>query len=138
MITTLKQAIDLLSQETARLKRMVCQPDTASTTVQLSPATVTTPHIPPPQPKTSQHNLPRATRNCASNATRKFNVVIRGIQECPHGMPPHDRALSDDSSVFTVLSKILPSLATISVRDCRRFGKYSETSLSPRPLLVIL
>ena len=61
-ITTLKQAIDLLSQETARLKRIVCQPDTASTTVQLSPATVTAPHIPPPQPQTSQLNLPRATQ----------------------------------------------------------------------------
>ena len=33
VITTLKQAIDLLSQETARLKRIVCQPDTASSTV---------------------------------------------------------------------------------------------------------
>ena len=39
---------------------------------------------------------------------------------------------------FTVLSKILPSLANISVRDCRRLGKYSETSLRPRPLLVTL
>ena len=137
VITTLKQAIDLLSQETARLKRIVCQPDTASTTVQLSPATVTAPHIPPPQPQTSQHNLPRATRNCASNATRKFKVVIRGIQECPHGMPPHDRAISDDSQ-YLLSSKILPSLAKISVRDCRRLGKYSETSLRPRLLLVTL
>ena len=64
-------------------------------------------------------------------------MVIRGIQECPHGMPPHDRALSDDSSVFTSLQNIA-LLANISVRDCRRLGKYSETSLSPRPLLVTL
>ena len=137
-IATLKQAIDSLSQETARLKCIICQPDTVSTTTQLSPATVTAPHIPPPQPQTSQQNLPQDTQNRASNVTRKFNVVIRGIRECPHGMPPHDRALSDDSSVFTVLSKILPSLANISVRDCRRLGKYSETSLRPRPLLVTL
>ena len=64
--------------------------------------------------------------------------MIRGIKECPHGTSLRDRAISDDASALTTLSKIMPSLTTMSLRDCRRLGKYSEKSLLPRPLLVTL
>ena len=70
--------------------------------------------------------------------TRKFDVVIRGIKECPKGTHWRERATSDDKSAFNTLSKIVPSLSIISLRDSRRLGRYSGSNSFPRPLLVTL
>ena len=88
------------------------------------------------QPSNSSLNQPStAIRNSES---RKFNVVVRGIKECPKGTHWRDRTVSDCNSALATLSKLVPSLNDMSVRDNRRLGKYSESNPYPRPLLVTL
>ena len=88
------------------------------------------------QPSNSSiDQLSTATRNLES---QKFNVVTRGINECPKGTHWHDRTVFDCNSALVTLSKLVPSLNDMSVRDNRRLGKYSESNPHPRPLLVKL
>ena len=65
-------------------------------------------------------------------------MVIKGISECPKGTARKERLLSDDHAVTSILKKISPSFNDMSLRECRRLGKYLESNVSPRPLLVTL
>ena len=88
------------------------------------------------QPSNSSLNQP-STTTC-NLESRKFNVVVRGINECPKGTHWCDRTVFDCNSALATLSKLVPSLNDMSVRDNRRLGKYSESNPHPRPLLVTL
>ena len=77
------------------------------------------------------------SRNGVSD--KKFNVVLFGVSESPHGTPRNTRNLQDLNSVISVLSDIEgDSNITCSVRDCQHLGRYNFSSIRPRPVLVTL
>jgi hypothetical protein len=69
-------------------------------------------------------------------ATRKFNIVIFGIEECRQGAKRPERLAFDLSKVESVLVDIDGSLKSSSIKDCYRLGRYSADQEKPRPLLV--
>ena len=66
---------------------------------------------------------------------RKLNVVLYGVQECSSGMSRSARQDSDLTNVVSVLSSIDPTIQSLSISDCFRLGKFTESS-RPRPILV--
>ena len=91
---------------------------------------VLSPHLPRPQSKSR-----------GDQQERKFNFVIHGLDECPDGTPRRDRAALDKKAIVLSIQKKIPSFNTLSIRDCRRLGKYERPSTSsrrPRPILVTM
>ena len=91
---------------------------------------VFSPHLPRPKykPRLDQHE-------------RKFNLVIFGLDECPDGTPRRDRAALDEEAIVQSLQQKIPSFNALSIRDCRRLGKYERPNTSshrPRPILVTM
>ena len=91
---------------------------------------VLSPHLPRPKskPRVDQHE-------------RKFNLVIFGLDECPDGTPRRDRAALDEEAILRSLQEKIPSFNALSIRDCRRLGKYERpitSSSRPRPILVTM
>ena len=79
----------------------------------------------------SRHQLKSSSRQ-----DRCCNLVVHGISECPQGTRRTERALRDQDSIISVLSPLCPSLATHSIRDLLRLGKYNVHR--SRPILVKL
>ena len=73
------------------------------------------------------------------SSSRKFNIVLHGLAECPKDTPRHARLTSDFSKTSSLLRGIDPdSQSPPCVRDCRRLGKYNASRIRPRPVLVTL
>ena len=73
-------------------------------------------------------------RNGSVSESRKGNVVLSGIPECPHGTPRLDRFVRDQDSAVSILSSVCSSITSQSIKDLFRLGKYSADR--HRPLLV--
>ena len=85
-----------------------------------------------------RNHLPRQTPRVDYSESRKFNVVIFGLVECPQGTKRHDRLVHDLSMVESVFSDIDVSLKSSSIKDCFRLGRYKPDQVRPRPILVKL
>ena len=83
-------------------------------------------------PKTS------VSTNRHTTDERKYNIIVYGVPENPHGTHWTTRASKDLNTVSSIISTIDSSITTNSIRDCYRLGKYSETNKRPRPVLVRL
>ena len=70
-----------------------------------------------------------------ANHAKKLNVVLYGVQECPSGMSRSAQQDSDLSSVVSALSSIDPTIQSLSISNCFRLGKFSQSS-RPRPILI--
>ena len=139
-ITDLEEEIDrrfanfdaVVSQHVADLKEQIVHcpvsPSYAAVVAQLPGDTSSSP--------SSQSGAPVKPSSTHLHYDRKFNVVIFGIKECSKGTHWTSRACQDLNSVSAVISSINDSITKLSIRDCRRLGKYSETSNRPRPILV--
>uniref|UniRef100_A0A1X7V5X7 Uncharacterized protein n=1 Tax=Amphimedon queenslandica TaxID=400682 RepID=A0A1X7V5X7_AMPQE len=68
--------------------------------------------------------------------SRRFNIVLSGIDEHPPGTPRSVRLSRDVASIFSVLDKLVDSLSDQSIRDCIHLGKFRTTG--SRPILVTL
>uniref|UniRef100_A0A1X7THX7 Uncharacterized protein n=1 Tax=Amphimedon queenslandica TaxID=400682 RepID=A0A1X7THX7_AMPQE len=68
--------------------------------------------------------------------SRRFNIVLSGIDEHPPGTPRSVRLSRDVASISSVLDKLVNFLSDQSIRDCIRLGKFTTTG--SRPILVIL
>ena len=73
-----------------------------------------------------------------TDAQRKSNVIIFGVDECPNGTPWYKRAKSDLESVTNVLIEIDDDLQKHSIKDCSRLGHFKENLVKPRPIKVEL
>ncbi len=72
----------------------------------------------------------------SQNYERRFNMVIRGLEESSQGTPRSHRVKYDNDLVLAALTKVDPSITPHCVRDCTRLGKYTESK--NRLLLVKL
>ena len=72
---------------------------------------------------------------------RKFNFVIYGWDECLDSTPRRDRAALDEKAIVLSIQQKIPIYNALSIRDCRRLGKYDRPNTSsrrPRPILVTM
>ena len=61
-------------------------------------------------------------RNGSVSESRKGNVVLSGIPECPHGTPRLDRFVRDQDSAVSILSSVCSSITSQSIKDLFRLG----------------
>lgn len=76
--------------------------------------------------------------NSIPRKERKFNLVVFGVDECPKGTSRSKRLESDEQVITTHIKGSVPSFTSLSIRDCYRLGRYSESSSRPRPVLISL
>ena len=81
-------------------------------------------------------NVPALSAKNSNNGERKFNLVIYGINESTKGSHRDSRLLRDTNAVNETLKVVDDSISELSIRDCLRLGKFSETKC--RPILVTL
>lgn len=70
------------------------------------------------------------------NPTKKFSIIVQGIEECEEDTSKLTRQKEDLSKVVSLLSKIQSSVNSQSIKDIRRLGKYNSARPRPRPILV--
>ena len=70
--------------------------------------------------------------------TKKFNIVIYGVQEHPKGTKHHERLAKDISNTSRILNSLSSALSDQSICDCTRLGKFNPEGDKPRPILVNL
>ena len=70
------------------------------------------------------------------NSTKKFNVVLYGVDECPSGTSRSARLVADLESVVSVFATIDSTFQAQALKDCFRLGKYNPAHDKPRPILV--
>ena len=87
----------------------------------------------PPEPPT--RNKPHLSSD-SSNANRKYNIVIYGVDENPECTSRHLRLSKYMESVTSTLQSLDPKVTEHSICDSFRLGKYDSTR--HRPLLVKL
>ena len=95
----------------------------------------------PPQPlctntiaASSKSSLPEA-----SEANRKYNIVVFGIGESQQGTPCLKRWKNDRQAVQSVLNSLEEGSGHTGImRDCRRIGRYVPNKGQTRPILVSL
>uniref|UniRef100_A0A1X7U142 Zinc finger PHD-type domain-containing protein n=1 Tax=Amphimedon queenslandica TaxID=400682 RepID=A0A1X7U142_AMPQE len=138
-ITSLKEKISDLSSTVSNLSSLVS--DLSQKLSSVFPTTRAPAHSSdqPPARSSSDHPSARPTvhdRTPFSDSQRKFNLVLHGIPENPHGTSLRVRQRQDHDKVASVLGDSVPSLSSVSVRDCLRLGKYDRHSTKPRSLLV--
>ena len=88
---------------------------------------------PVPPPSSSVQPPPRFS---AFQASRKFNIVVFGVEENAGRSSRLDRQNKDLLSISTALSSIDASVSSQSVQDHFRLGKFNSTAKRPRPILV--
>ena len=73
------------------------------------------------------------------SSDRSYNIVVSGIVERPHGTSRVVHTRSDFDTISSQLTGLTGDEGFFaSIRDCRRLGKYSQSSSRPRPILVTL
>ena len=90
------------------------------------------------QPPSNTKHTFKSTYNAVPAHERKFNLVVYGIQECPHGTNWSNRVSNDLDRVSCAILEVDSSINPQSFRDCYRLGKYTRNSKRPRPILAIL
>ena len=73
----------------------------------------------------------------SSSSDKKFNVIIRGVDECPAGTARNLRQSHDLDEAVSVLSSVVSSIDSTSIKDIFRLGKYNS-SHHPRPRLILV
>lgn len=68
--------------------------------------------------------------------TKKFNIVVYGVEELPAKTNRSKRQQHDLEKVVIVLKTIENSIEDEAIRDVRRLGMYEEVREHPRPILV--
>ena len=67
---------------------------------------------------------------------RQLNVVVHGIPECNKGQLRKQKWVSDLKNVSNLFNESSAAVPKSAIRDCRRLGKFSDSSSRPRPILV--
>lgn len=77
-----------------------------------------------------------SVRSSNFDPNRKFNVIIRGIDECPQGTTRDERLSSDLGKSVSICSKLVSTINKEAIRDHFRLGKYRPDQERPRPIMV--
>ena len=72
------------------------------------------------------------------NHERRYNFIIGGIPELPHGTLKKDRNQHDLEKIMDLVLELDPQISESSIRDHLRLGAYKPESKSPRRILVKL
>ena len=86
----------------------------------------------------AQVKLQSPPYNSITRKERKFNLVVFGVDECPKGTPRSKHLESDEPVITTHIKGSIPSFTSLSIMDCYRLGRYSESSTHPRAVLISL
>jgi len=142
-ISALKYAIDSLSSDLAAIKSLM---DTFSKPSESSPVSASasvSKSNPAPnkvsgttQPNNSYVTAKPGMYTLAPTSERKLNLVVFGLKESPQGTLRHSRFSKDLDDVSSIFSSLLSSFNDLTIRDCFRLGRYSNTRI--RPLMVKL
>ncbi len=69
-------------------------------------------------------------------SSKKYNVVLYGVDEYPPGSARSARVELDLATVVSVLSTLDSGLHSQSTKDCYRLGKFDPMRGKPRPIMV--
>ncbi len=75
-------------------------------------------------------------RNFTSAPSKKFSIIVQGIEECEDGTAKPTCQKEDLAKVISVLSKVDGSIQPQAIKDHYRLGKYDQDRQRPRPILV--
>ena len=78
----------------------------------------------------------KLSSHSTSAVSKKFCIVIQGIEECKDGTEKYARHREDLRKVVSFLSSVDDSIRPESIRDHRRLGSYYCNRKRPRPILV--
>ena len=87
---------------------------------------------------TSKALVTHTDRSKSQNVSRKSNVVVYGVEECPPKTPKGVRLQSDSNAVSKVFSSIDVLIEPNQVVDCFGLGKFKSNQSRSRPILVKL
>ena len=87
---------------------------------------------------TSKALVTHTDRSKSQNVSRKSNVVVYGVEECPPKTPKSMRLQSDSNAVSKVFSSIDVHIEPNQVVDCFRLGKFKSNQSRLKPILVKL
>ena len=149
-IKELRALVASLSNELADLKSIISPSNLAPANSRPMYSEVTQSRVSTGEGTTSPHSIPSVPmvdnpalipprhppRVTASE--RKFNIIVFGVPECPKGTSRLERVSQDEAAITQSIQLQVPSFRSLSIRDCLRIGKYSESSDRPRPILVTL
>ena len=93
-----------------------------------------------PQPLLLSNTASKGTNSVqsASDAEKKFNIVVYEIPECPQNTNRQTRLKKELETVIEVLSNADNDIEPSDIKDLHCLGKYDPKSERPRPLLVKL
>jgi len=135
VIAELKDQISsLTSKLNQSLTETTSQPP-AIPTLDYNPAATTT--SPSSSANAPPHKPSAPVASSRQDSTRKFNIVLFGLDECSKGTKKIDREKADLNNAAEVLTGLENSVQPHSIRDTIRLGKYNPSG-RPRPLLVTL
>ena len=80
------------------------------------------------QPPSNPNHTFKSTFNAVPAHERKFNLIVYGIPECPHGTNWSNRASNDLDSGSCAILKVDSSIIPQSFRDCYCLGKYTRNT----------
>lgn len=89
-----------------------------------------------PAAVSSKSPIDTLQNHMSQNQEKKFNVVLYGVPECPTGLSKFARFESDQSNIVSILSSLVSSFESLSIKDCHRLGKFKKDAQRPRPLLI--
>ena len=87
---------------------------------------------------TSKVLVTHTDRSKSQNVSRKSNVVVYGVEECPPKTPKSVRLQSDSNAVSKVFSSMDVHIEPNQFVDCFRLGKFKSNQSRKRPILVKL
>ena len=142
-LASLRDTVRLLTQDIDELKlslsqaKSQLQPPSASeqrvldATQPASPSPSSTNGMP------TNKSLPKPVINASNRLNdKRFNLVVYGINESQKGTPRHKRLQSDLERVVSVMSGLVSSINSASIKDLHRLGKFNTLLTRPRPILV--
>ena len=133
---TMRETISSLRDTVSALKLEIAQLKAEKSSLQSGKIALSESSNSVPRPAcTAQTHAPGPSTQ-HSRVDHKFKLVIRGVKEHPKGTQRHVRLEQDEKSTISILSSLHPSITQLSVRDCIRLGKYSESHC--RPILATL
>jgi len=69
---------------------------------------------------------------------RRSNIVLYGVKECIPKALRHERLQNDIYTVLEIFGGINIQLNPSNILDCFHLGKFKQTQLRPRPILIKL
>lgn len=146
-MTNLSSHLSLISEELTRVKESVANttPASAADGVEIAAASgprvtrLSNLHDTSTSPAPAQGASASSEQQLRTSASagkdhddaRKMNLVVFGLPESKAGTRRQERIREDFEKAGGVLSHINPAISDVSIRDCRRLGKFKDGVARP-------